>query len=101
MDERVASPLKPTITNAVRSKCHECMGHYYDGRVDCENTACSLYSHMPYRKLEPDTMWTKYNPKVVGLVERTTRVLSDEEREVIRERFVKAREARGKQPHNI
>lgn len=92
MHETTPNPMKVTPKNAMKSKCHECMGHYYDGRIDCENTACSLYSYMPHRKLEPDTTWTQYNPNAVGLKERVSRVLSDEERETIRARFVLARQ---------
>jgi hypothetical protein len=38
-----------SMQDAIEAKCYECMGGYADGRLDCEGTTCSLYSHMPYR----------------------------------------------------
>jgi hypothetical protein len=58
--------LKPTMKNAILSQCHECLGHYQDGRVDCENVRCPLYSWMPYRSKEPDLHWTLVHPKRRG-----------------------------------
>jgi hypothetical protein len=63
--------LKVTFKNAILAQCHECMGYYADGRVDCESTQCSLYSFMPYRKLEPDLTWTKYHPRRLGRILRS------------------------------
>lgn len=57
---------KVTLKNALLKQCHECLGGYRDGRVDCENVRCSLYPFMPYAKLEPDLEWTTINPKRVG-----------------------------------
>jgi hypothetical protein len=39
---------------AILAHCWECMGNYIDGKLDCENTRCALYSFMPYRKLDPN-----------------------------------------------
>jgi len=87
-----ANPYKVTPLNAIRSKCHDCMGHYVDGRVDCENTACALYSYMPYAIREPDPSWARYNSKRAGLHVRLARELSDEERAAIADRLRKMRE---------
>lgn len=57
-----------TFLNAIKAHCHECMGQYIDGRDDCENTTCALYSYMPYANLKPDLTWTKYHPKRCGMV---------------------------------
>lgn len=48
---------KPGMKEMIRAKCFDCMSDYIDGRVDCENTVCSLYRSSPYRKLEPDYSW--------------------------------------------
>ena len=71
--------------------CKECCGEYIDGKVDCENIVCPIYHYMPYRKLEPDYWWMKFNTKVKGKVtwEETTRDLSDEQRKAIADRFRK------------
>ena len=94
MTDTVKNPMKVTPMNAIKSKCHECMGQFVDGRRDCENTACSLYSYMRYAKKTPDLEWTKYSPSASGFKERVKRELSEEERAVIRERFELARAAR-------
>ena len=57
---------KVTRKNAILAKCHNCMGEYYDGKNDCRNYGCSLYSFMPYAKGKPDLHWTKINPKFKG-----------------------------------
>jgi hypothetical protein len=59
-------PRKLTMKQAILSKCHDCMGHYSDGKIDCENIKCELYPYMPYRKLEPDFSWLQWHPKSVG-----------------------------------
>lgn len=91
MENHKPNPLKVTPMNAIKSKCHECMGHYVDGRVDCGNTACSLYAYMPYAQGEPNNEWTKYSNNRSGLVERMSRILSEEEKDVIRERLARTR----------
>lgn len=60
--------LNVTLKNAVLAQCHQCMGYYSDGRTDCKNVRCSLYSWMPYAKQEPNLEWTLYHPKRQGLV---------------------------------
>jgi hypothetical protein len=74
------------------------MAHYHDGKDDCENTTCSLYTFMPYRKLDPDLTWAQYNPRKKGLVtwEDSKREIDDETRAALVERMGKAREARQK-----
>ncbi len=59
---------KPTMKNAIRAFCHDCMGHYVDPDRDCENIACPLYGFLRYAKWEPDLEWTRYNPARSGKV---------------------------------
>jgi len=44
------------------------MGHYFDGKQDCQNSRCSLYTWMPYREKEPDLGWAEFSPRKIGLV---------------------------------
>ena len=80
-------PLPVTLKNAILAQCHECLGHYTDGLQDCENRRCSLYSWMPYRKLEPDLSWTQWHPKRIGKVIRTKKLLSEAEKAALREKL--------------
>ncbi len=64
---------KLSRAQAVEAKCHDCMGHYVDGMLDCQHTSCPLYTWMPYRKLEPGEEWAKYGTRRVGLVEKVAR----------------------------
>jgi hypothetical protein len=59
---------KPTLKQAALSQCHRCMGHYVDGKVDCEVTTCSLYTWMPYAKLQPDMGWASIHPRRRGQI---------------------------------
>lgn len=90
------SPLEPTMKNAILSHCHECMGHYYDGKVDCENIVCQFYKWMPQAAYLPDLEWTKYNPKKCGKVLKKRKILNDEEKAVINERFGHSKKKKGK-----
>lgn len=76
---------------AIEMQCHECMGRYADGKQDCQNVKCSLYSYMPYAKLEPDLSWTEYNPRKKGMVTwfDSQRDMTDEQKDAVRERFSK------------
>lgn len=68
-EEMVAKKIarkKNSTLAAILAHCHECLGHYSDGMVDCENRKCPLYTHMPFRKLEPDFTWCEFNPRRVG-----------------------------------
>ena len=87
---------KPSRAEALLHKCHDCSGEYFDGKVDCQNTACSLYTWMPYAELTPDLTWQEYNPKVKGKVlkEDTKRSMTDEQRAQLSERISKMHEAR-------
>lgn len=60
--------LKVTRKNAMESFCHDCMGQYVDGKTDCENVKCSLYSFMPYAKKEPNLEWTEHHSRKNGIV---------------------------------
>jgi hypothetical protein len=61
-------PKKLTRALAVRYKCHDCLAQYEDGKVDCQNPGCPLYSFMPYKKKKPDLSMLEFNPKKKGLV---------------------------------
>lgn len=58
---------------AIEAKCYDCTGGYIDGRKDCENPKCPLYTFMPYRRNNPDTSWVEWP----GRVQRN---LSDDQR---------------------
>jgi hypothetical protein len=95
-----------------RAKCYECCNNFVDGRVDCCMFDCSLYYWMPYREQEhiPDLNWlfdVQYTNKhrnrriienlsreeyIARFINKTTtpRVY---DKEKIRERFLKARQA--------
>ena len=64
--KKKARSKKPSFPKAVLAKCHECMGYYWDGRIDCCMPACPLYSWMPYKEREPDLSWMKYSTKMRG-----------------------------------
>ncbi len=59
---------KVTMLTAIRLQCHECLGHYRDGKTDCENPRCTLYTWMPYRRLQPSLERFRYAPLNKGLV---------------------------------
>lgn len=87
---------KVTRSEAILAMCHQCLGHYSDGKVDCECQRCPLYSFMPYARKEPELEWMQYNHKMVGLVlkEDSKREYTEEQREVLRARLESARSAR-------
>ena len=58
---------------AIEAKCFDCTGQYSDGRKDCENTKCPLYTFMPYRHKTPDISWVEWPARV-------QRNLSDDQR---------------------
>ena len=39
-----------TQRQMILAKCADCMGYYFDGRLDCEMPDCPLYPLMPYGK---------------------------------------------------
>jgi hypothetical protein len=86
----------PSRAEALLHKCHDCQGEYFDGKDDCQNPKCPLYSWMPYAEMTPDLTWQTYNPKMKGRVlkEDSKRDLTDEQRAQLSERMTKAREAR-------
>lgn len=87
---------KVTRTYAILANCHQCMAYYQDGKEDCENVKCPLYTYMPYAKKEPDLAWTEFNPKRSGQVtwEDSRREIDDDTRAALVERMGRAREAR-------
>jgi hypothetical protein len=62
------SDSKKNRTSAMLAKCHDCMGYYLDGKVDCENPRCSLYPWMPYRKKPASFKWAEHSPRKIGIV---------------------------------
>lgn len=91
----MAKPEKPTRALAMQAICHECLGYYADGKVDCENPRCALYTWMPYRKMEPNMEWFKFNPKSKGRVtwEDSERKISDEAKQAAADRLRKMHES--------
>lgn len=87
------SKKKITRKLAIELFCWDCMGHYIDGKVDCENVNCSMYEFMPYRKLEPSGKHYCYNPRKNGHVtwEQSAALISEERRDkmvkIAKERF--------------
>jgi len=53
-------------SKAIEAKCHDCMGEYADGLMDCRVVICPLYTFMPYREQEPCTEWTKWSHRRIG-----------------------------------
>lgn len=47
----------PGRKECMDAMCSQCMGYYYDGRDDCENLKCPLYSYMKYRQRDPNLNW--------------------------------------------
>ena len=68
-----------TRKETMLAKCYECCNGYVDGKVDCRVESCPLYPYMPF------------NPKIQ---KKKGRELTPEQREVIVERFAKARQKR-------
>jgi hypothetical protein len=85
---------KPSMKQAILSKCHDCMGHYSDGKVDCGNQRCSLYFWMPYAAPMADRTWELFSPKKMGLQLKTDvqRTMTDEQRKACAERLAAARQ---------
>ena len=92
------TPDKPTMKRAILARCHNCSHFYLDGKEDCENTRCELYTWMPYRKKNPDLAWLDINPAKKGLVkweDCKERVMSPEHLEALKKGREEAREKKG------
>ncbi len=91
-------PNKPTMKLAIMAHCHDCVGEYLDGKIDCQNPRCPLYSFYPHRKMEPSLWWLDFNPKKKGRVkwEECGRNLTDEQKAQMSENMKKAQAARKK-----
>jgi hypothetical protein len=51
--------------------CHMCHNFNVDGRYDCEQAMCPLFTFSPYAKGDPVIPWTKIAAKsAIGLVPR-------------------------------
>jgi len=37
-----------SASQAIKAKCYDCMGYFEDGKGDCGDPLCPLYSWMPY-----------------------------------------------------
>ena len=68
-------PAKLTRALAIRYKCHDCLAQYEDGKVDCENSGCALYSFMPYKKKKPNLDMMDFNPKKKGVVDWSGKII--------------------------
>lgn len=81
---------KPTRKEAIELQCHQCSGAYSDGKEDCENIKCPLYSFMPYAKKEPDLNLFKYNPRKKGYItwEESKKEYTEEEKRQMKERMI-------------
>ena len=65
IEERIAKKRNSPHA-AILAHCHQCLGYYHDGREDCKNVKCPLYTWMPFRELEPEYDWCNYNAKRIG-----------------------------------
>jgi hypothetical protein len=66
-----------TMKEAILANCFQCAGFYSDGRKDCDVNTCPLHAFMPYNK------------------DRVRRIMSEEQRNQIRDRFKQAVSSRG------
>jgi len=89
----VVEKKKVSMKQAILSKCHDCMGHYVDGKVDCLNQRCPLYNWMPYASLNPCRDWELYSPKKMGMQLKSDvqRTMTPEQRQACADRFAAAR----------
>lgn len=89
----------PTRKECQAAMCWQCLGYWADGKVDCENRKCPNYFYQPYRKLEPDYWWRKYNPRHKGMVtfEDSKREFSEEHLEKLKEQGRRMGESRKKE----
>ena len=96
-DPDMEQKTKPTRKECIEFFCHECVGRYIDGKIDCENPKCPLYYYMPYKKTSPDYWWRDYSPRHKGLVrhEDTKRDLTEEQRKELADRLEAARQKMG------
>ena len=79
---------------AMAHKCHQCMGEYVDGKVDCEIVTCPIYAWMPYRKRKPSLDWENRTPYAVG--KRGAKAMSDETKRKLAANLQAARARIGK-----
>lgn len=50
--------IRPSIIEAIRAKCCECLGNYGDGKYqDCEIVSCPLYIKRKFNILQPNLDW--------------------------------------------
>jgi len=42
---------KLTPVEAIKAKCNDCCGNFYDGRWDCKDVLCPIYPWMPYKDM--------------------------------------------------
>ena len=92
---------KVTRSEAILQHCWQCMGYYSDGRNDCENLSCPLYTFMPYRDREPDLSIFEYSPRRVGMVrhdeiEKTSKEYTPEQKAAFVKRVQAGKKKNGK-----
>ena len=60
----------PSRADAILAKCWDCMGEYYDGKLDCRIPTCPLYHWMPWAKREANLWWQEFRHRHRGRVPR-------------------------------
>jgi|DEB0MinimDraft_10_1074344.scaffolds.fasta_scaffold17113_3 hypothetical protein len=85
----------PTLKQAILYHCWQCLGFYSDGKRDCKNPRCPLYSFMPYRdkKTDPCLWFMEFSPRRCGKKPPVKVELTPEKlealRKAMRDRFKK------------
>ena len=91
----MSEKLRVSRAQAIEAKCHDCQGHYDDGKLDCKNTFCSLYAFMPYRRLSPNLDWQMYSPRRIG---QKTRIGTDKVKQDKNETKTRVNDSKGVPP---
>ncbi len=71
--EKFLNNIKLSPIKAIRAQCFICNGDN-EGETDCKGKSCPLYRYMPYRH---------------DRIKKQKRILSENEKQVYRERFKK------------
>lgn len=78
--EKFKEGKKLSYYQSILAQCYVCNGRD-EGGIDCNGSSCPLYRFMPYRK---------------DKVKKVKKVLSEKERQEIRERLKRARDVKNK-----
>ena len=73
--EKFIKGIKLSPMKAIRAQCYVCNGKD-EGGVDCLGTSCPLYPYMFYR---------------VGRIKKPKLILTESEKQIIRNRFLKGK----------